>query len=350
MSSIRDNKWVWVGLGVFSYVAFRTIVHQLHQIPKVTEVSESKSRPRIIDQDTEDALKLDTLRNLAGGSNHDLRGVAAKIICERSASGPAFSLLLQHVASPVPFVRDKALVTLRYLSSSAAAPKIQNHKTLQAVVTALVHILRDPARASSSQRYPPERNAMTIVSRLLPYNIPSALRAGIVKRWLAHYPFGTTESETRATIKKICTYNAEDHLMSEIVCILENHPDGRKQMRLAGLTGSAMDEDSDGDERMVDGEETAGLVVGPARAPPLRRFREESLEEQRLRRRRREAMVLSDGAQPLGRRDIIQRDDGAEIREEEVERELEELMDQVRREESEMWPQSWRSWLPWATS
>jgi hypothetical protein len=60
------------------------------------------------------------------------------------------------------------------------------------------------------------------------------------------------------------------------------------------------------DVRMTNGEGTAGeewegmLVEG-------RRRRDQNSEEDVIRRRHREAMVLNDGTRPLGRDDIIQR-------------------------------------------
>lgn len=62
------------------------------------------------------------------------------------------------------------------------------------------------------------------------------------------------------------------------------------------------DDDEDSDVWMVDGEDTAGSYRGSSSRRPL----EGSAEEQALRRRRREAMVLSEGGRPLGRDDIIQ--------------------------------------------
>lgn len=64
------------------------------------------------------------------------------------------------------------------------------------------------------------------------------------------------------------------------------------------------DDDDDSDVWMVDGEDTAGST---RRLSSGRRLREGTAEDQALRRRRREAMVLSDGGRPLGRDDIIQR-------------------------------------------
>lgn len=116
------------------------------------------------------------------------------------------------------------------------------------------------------------------------------------------------------------TWWADDAVMSSIFGTLTSHPDGMKQLRKYGLMGSLIeendhddeghgddddddDDDADSDVWMVDGEDTAG----PHLDSPSRRHRESSAAERALRRRRREAMVLSEGGRPLGRGDIIQR-------------------------------------------
>ena len=63
------------------------------------------------------------------------------------------------------------------------------------------------------------------------------------------------------------------------------------------------DDDADSDVWMVDADEAGGSFG----RTPSRRFPEGSVEDQALRRRRREAMVLSDGGRPIGSDDIIQR-------------------------------------------
>jgi hypothetical protein len=173
---------------------------------------------------------------------------------------------------------------------------------------------------------------MYVLARLIPYNVPEALKAGVVTRWLAKYPFGDTEHDRREAIKALKTWSAQDVLLSEIVCAIESHPDGRKQMRMAGLTGSAMGEpDSDGDERMNGGvEDTEAIIAGGLAS--RRRLRNASSEERVRRRRRREAMVLSDGVEPIGSEDIIQQRPTDFRRDEEeavINQEMERLMEQV---------------------
>ncbi len=145
---------------------------------------------------------------------------------------------------------------------------------------------------------------MYILSWLLAQNIYLGLEAGVVKRWLAHYPFGRNEAETHEAIKKLRSHNSDDAIMSEIIFRLWEHPMGKKQLRLAGLIGSSIGESRDEDGGMFDGEQSP-----PFEAVVARRRAREDATEQRIRRRRREAIVVSDGAQPLGRDDIIQRED-----------------------------------------
>ena len=173
---------------------------------------------------------------------------------------------------------------------------------------------------------------MYVLARLIPYNVSEALKAGVVTRWLAKYPFGDTEHDRREAIKALKTWNAQDVLLSEIVCAIESHPDGRKQMRMAGLTGSAMGEtDSDGGERVNEGvEDTEAIIAGGLASG--RRLRNASSEERFRRRRRREAMVLSDGAEPIGSDDIIQQRPTDFRRDEEeavINQEMERLMEHV---------------------
>lgn len=117
--------------------------------------------------------------------------------------------------------------------------------------------------------------------------------------------------------------------MSSIVGTLALNHDGVKQLRRHGLMGSTMEDngpdpydsvnedgfrtytvryfdvededDSDSDVWMLDGDDTAGAQPWNGRRP-----QEGTAEDQALRRRRREAMVFSEGGQPLGRENIIE--------------------------------------------
>jgi hypothetical protein len=67
------------------------------------------------------------------------------------------------------------------------------------------------------------------------------------------------------------------------------------------------------DKELPDSTETVLMEYSAGSEPLVLRAREHSVEEQRLRRQHREAMVLNDGTRPLGREDIIERDHGVTI-------------------------------------
>jgi hypothetical protein len=159
-----------------------------------------------------------------------------------------------------------------------------------------------------------EKKALNILNLLLPENVPDALEAGIISRWLCRYPFPCALAEPsrrRDVVILMKTWWSDDAVMSSIFSILSSHPDGVKQLRKHGLMGSMIeendhdeedDDDADSDIWMVDADEAGGTF---GRSP--RRPQEGSAEDQAQRRRRREAMVFSDSGQPIGSDDIIQR-------------------------------------------
>lgn len=168
---------------------------------------------------------------------------------------------------------------------------------------------------------------MTTLNYILAPNIPAALEAGVIRRWLAKYPFPCAvndEFRRRDVFMHMKTLWSDDPVMGSIVNTLASHPEGEKELKKYHLmwgrpeerftsdfgvpqTFATNDEAPDGTESdtesdiwMVDGDDTAG-------APwTTRRLQERSPEEQALRRRRREAMVFSEGGRPLQRDDIIQ--------------------------------------------
>ncbi|MCJ1417093.1 hypothetical protein MMC32_003432 [Xylographa parallela] len=163
------------------------------------------------------------------------------------------------------------------------------------------------------ERQTPEKDALYIIySGMCNSSIREALRAGLVSRWLAKYPFGgpkSSESRKVEIVQSLRAGRSEDFMMRRILIAIDSEPEGRKQLRnyhlLGSVIGETPDDDDDGDVLMVGGEEVAGHSNGRLRHQGSR-IHEESLEEQALRRRRREAMVISDDGAPLGRDNIIQ--------------------------------------------
>ena len=172
---------------------------------------------------------------------------------------------------------------------------------------------RDGQDTSCEERQRSEKDALYVLySSLCNNNTREALRAGLVSRWLAEYPFGgpnTPEGRRIEIVQSLRTGRSEDYIMNNILLAVDSEPEGRKQLRKYHLLGSVIgetpDDDEDGDILMIGGEDIAGRNSGRLRHEGSR-IREESLEEQTLRRRRREAMVISDDGAPLGRDNIIQ--------------------------------------------
>ena len=176
-------------------------------------------------------------------------------------------------------------------------------------------------------RTQPERDILYILYHTMRSNAIDALRAGLVHRWLSKYPFGgteTTEMQKMEIVQCLKTGQSEDIALGRIIGLICMEPEGRRQLRKYRLIGSAMDEsrDDDGDVVMIDSVE----IDEPVNSEGMNvaaRVHDESVEEQALRRRRREAMVISDDGEPLGRENIIQR----ATEREEVMRQMSELMD-----------------------
>ncbi|KAI9680014.1 MAG: hypothetical protein M1817_005029 [Caeruleum heppii] len=366
MSTKYNDAWVWLGLGVFSAVALRTAVYQLHQIRIATESHLSTKETSKLSQTTEDALEIDTLRKLAVLPNPELRDATVRIIYERVAANPAaIDQLLRQVTDPNHTRRAIALRGLGYMSLYVEDTQFATLPVFTALTTALTYTLNDPHRSSSyTQRSITERLAISLFSRLQPLNPSAALQSGIVTRWLAHYPFldaGPDPASRIAAVKALSIWNGNDVCLSNIIYILHNHADGRKAMRQAGLIGSEVeeaDEEDDHDVHMrgtspADPASAAAVamgwdilpsthdVTGPPASPVHprgRRVREESVEEQMVRRRRREAMVVSDGGlAPTstgdGSGDVIDSEEDWDPRRE-VERVMEALAEEMGRQEA----------------
>lgn len=222
------------------------------------------------------------------------------------------------------------------------------YSTADAVITALERGLQEPGRSTSSHRPAPERHAMFILSWLLGQDVTLGLRAGVVNRWLAKYPFGRNEIETQEAIKKLRAFDAEDGPMSEIIFRLEKHPEGKRQMRRAGLIASSIADLRDDERHMAELDSSPLMESSLAR----RRAREDTSEQRMIRRRRREAVVVSDGAQPLRRDDIIQREDT--VTDEDIVAEMQRIVESARTadetSQSQTASPTWRSWIPWQQS
>ncbi|KAI9682880.1 MAG: hypothetical protein M1829_006315 [Trizodia sp. TS-e1964] len=332
MYSPSNERWLWAGFGVLS---FGLILSASRLLSSSQDSQPIPPQPNsAFNQAAEDSIKVDTLQKLAEGSNYDLRIAALKIVCDRATSGPTYNALLIQASQGKP----EALSALRFLFGSPTGSRLYNFRTYKALISAMILFSpKEPAPAGAPhQRISDARTAMFLLSRLLPPHIPEALRAGVVTRWLASYPFASSPEETVKVVQSYLSFSIDDLHMCDILRAIHLSPEGRKQMREAGLLDPETLEAKDENAEAVDENNPATFMING------RRPRDESVEEQQLRRRRREAMVLSDGLLPLGREDIIQRGDEDEGElDHEIDRELEQMYQDARTAEKEI------SWSPW---
>ena len=224
------------------------------------------------------------------------------------------------------------------------------------------------AEASSSYRSQRERDSLWLLDYILPLQTEPDIQANVIGSWLAHYPFDGRElplSERRKLIWAIANgehfYEDGDFgcSMQSVLGRFLGTEELRRQMEKHNLIdveehidknlnfdmGFAISNPSGGRtgwaiaaaEPPVDPEQGVDWSVfhtdDTARTNDEievrsgERVREQSPEEQALRRRRREAMVLGENGRPVQRGDIIQR--GPVVQDEQVEEELEHLIEEV---------------------
>ncbi|EER40769.1 conserved hypothetical protein [Histoplasma capsulatum H143] len=329
MTSQYNDRVVWLCLGATLFFAVRGVAAELHRIRELT-----------------------TIRN---GEKDDQKLYKS---CQKA----------------------QALI-FEQLSRSSVTNRLKDLPTYTALVNCLCNFLAEHTEENIKTVSPilprtrpqGEKKALNTLDIILRENVPAALEAGVISRWLSKYPFPcTTEDESKRidVVVLTKTWYTDDSVMSSIISTLSSHQEGVSQLRKYGLMSSRMAEhthsvyddeigdeydhddgsENDSDVWMVGGEETAGLPLWAGG----RRRQEGTAEEQELRRQRREAMVFSESGRPLGRDDIIHPVRNRE--DEELDAELEQLADEVDRElreeqlEAERQARPRRSWSMWPFS
>lgn len=196
----------------------------------------------------------------------------------------------------------------------------------------------------------PCRDALNIIAALLQQNCRDAVQSGLIY-WLLEYPFGGYDSpeEKKKILKDITSWYYEDPAMHTILSFAVANVESREELFKHGLIDGVRDlfegEEVDSGwmwsgpvENVVDSTISSTMRGG-------RRMREESIEEQALRRRRREAMVLGEIGRPIERTDIIERRNTIQDAGE-TGREQEEPAIETNEIEDVREP-SWWNWRPW---
>ncbi|KAK9577286.1 hypothetical protein V6Z90_008962 [Aspergillus fumigatus] len=233
MASHLSDRFLWLCLGVSLFFAIRGIAADLRRVSDLTEIKHVEKEDKIISEGTEDALKLDTLLKLSDSTSYDLRAAALRIIAERSTKGPTRDLLLKDLASKNKERRGRALTALyfllsnRALSRTSVCSRLKDLSTYNALVDCLCNFLEEHVEETSTTDSPilpktrplGEKKALNILNLILRENIPAALEAGVISRWLSKYPFPcalTEPSRRQDVVILMKTWWSDDTIMSEI--------------------------------------------------------------------------------------------------------------------------------------
>ncbi|KAI4288274.1 MAG: hypothetical protein L6R35_002465 [Caloplaca aegaea] len=339
MSSKQDLA-IFAGLVVFGFCATHVVHKQLLAVRKACEITSPQSLNSVGIQRREDAIGLETLAELSQNINDDIRAAAIKIAVDRGSKTK--HLMLRDIASKNEEQRNRALTTIRFLyGARPQCFRAYQYTALQSIIDCLSYQLPlshryeiGRVKGPSSHRTRAECDALDVLRTFLyQCGVSVAVECNIFSLWLAKYPFGGDLEERypkdqasqlaakHRIIHKLSLGQEGDMDMSNIIRELMRSDVGREKMikyNLIDPSGGAYD-DTDHHDHDAKGHsqiwyEVHGISNAPdiGLGPMMRRgprARDESLEEQLLRRRRREAMVLGEMGRPIERDDIIQRVD-----------------------------------------
>ncbi|KAF2118365.1 hypothetical protein BDV96DRAFT_542102 [Lophiotrema nucula] len=124
-----EDRWLWVGIGVFTLVAIKGVSYSLKYIIHLTEVHTPPPKPVIpsSQRNKEDSIKTSSLQTLATSENIEIRKAATKILCERFFKNPKLQKrLLKDLESKDEGVKHRAILTLRLLDENGVVHRLRN--------------------------------------------------------------------------------------------------------------------------------------------------------------------------------------------------------------------------------
>jgi hypothetical protein len=225
-----------------------------------------------------------------------------------------------------------------------------------------------PSPVRPLRRPPQERLLLDILMNLLNvHSVDTALSTGLVLRWLCRYPFPcmlTSNSKQHDVVALLRekAWASDDPVMARLMHIVTSVRQGLDQLRGCRLTKITnlhaywrggnwyvdLPSAQNHDVVMTGGEDTAGILPSGDQSNhadhrPVsswsRRHPRDSNAEEIQRRRRREAMVLSDGEGPLTEDNILQRENSrvglVPGQEPGIEEQLAQLNEEIDREDED---------------
>ncbi|RWA11411.1 hypothetical protein EKO27_g3701 [Xylaria grammica] len=297
----------------------------LHSRDKA-EIQPTQPKTQYITQSTEDSLKLSTLDTLLQHYNFAIRDTTLRIIAGRAVNdGSAIGHLLWGITRKDYDERMRSLRALTfaledssYRGSLVVALDTPNGysaivRSLELSLDDVEHEkLDDPLYDEYFLRDIGEQRCLLLVSVLIHHRgVGKLVQAQFVEKWLAKQPWGDTDEARR---KNFALYmDRKKNRISEICFQLRSSKVGRKALVRSKLTTKLRKpkRDRSANIKVVLEISMANEGDNPLETSQIElvpRVNDQSVEEQRLRRRHREAMVLNDGTHSLGRSDIIERE------------------------------------------
>ncbi|RDL36837.1 Uncharacterized protein BP5553_06189 [Venustampulla echinocandica] len=315
LSPAMQDRLFFLGLGLGTCAVISLMRRVLVHYRDAAILPQSENKPQYITQEVEDSLKLSTLDKLLDSPNYCIQETASIIICERALHDESsIDAILYFITRPDYDTREKAVKTLTYMMNSSTIRLINKPATYAALVKSLEYSLTDYEHNPYDLEWDnwhlrdtvEQECLMLLVPLVDKFGVDSLVKTRFVERWLAKEPWGRDERERQINfLESLRTRNRLNELTLPLIRDLA----GRRQLCKAKLLPQDFEWEIPGprDVRMINGEGTAGEDFD-AMFVEGRRRRDQSTEEEHIRRRHREAMVLNDGTRPLGRDDIIQRE------------------------------------------
>ncbi|KAI3328410.1 hypothetical protein F4824DRAFT_483563 [Ustulina deusta] len=326
LSFMRDERLVAVGFGIATVgciAAMRAIL--LHSRDKA-EIQPTQPKTQYITQATEDSLKLNTLNTLLQHYNFAIRDTTLRIVAGRAVNDDStIDELLWGITHKDYEERMESLRALTFALEdnsyrSSLVTALDTSKGYSAIVRSLElslddvehEKLDDPLYDEYLLRDMGEQRCLLLVSVLIHHHgVEKLVEAEFVEKWLAKQPWGDTDEARR---KNFALYmERKKNRICDICLHLTASKVGRKALVRAKLATKSRKPKRDRSanikvvlEISMASEGDSTLETSQIELVP--RVNDQSVEEQRLRRRHREAMVLNDGTHSLGRGDIIERE------------------------------------------
>ncbi|KAK0731613.1 hypothetical protein B0H67DRAFT_80235 [Lasiosphaeris hirsuta] len=321
---VRDDRVIFGGLGMSAVAMVVMIRLLLEKWREESEIKPVQPKTQYITQDTEDSLKQGTLDTLLGHYNYAIRETAAKIVCDRAVNdGTTIELLLWGITRKDYDERMRNLRALAVITDPQSLPFLHTWKAYAALVRSLElsidpeqEVLNDEHWDEYPMRDMTEKLGLMFISQLISrYDAEKLIKAKFVEKWLVKQNWGATTEERQENFMKYLQH--KNNRIADIISRIKNTHSGFDALKKSGLLAQDFgpsDESEEDNSHLVVADQFNLILranMGEMREEDTTRLLARTLrnlEDQRLRQRNREAMVLNDGSRPLNRDDIIQRD------------------------------------------